>query len=202
MTRTAALLAVVAMTMACERRPEVPPAQPAEGAAAGAARPGDPQPGVTPGAPVDDLRVDLIDTDGASVGVAMLTHDDGGLRVAIRVSGLTPGEHGFHVHEIGSCEPPSFASAGSHFAPQGGQHGLQNPQGPHAGDMPNLTADADGVVDTAFVAPNLTLRANEPHSVLREGGTALVIHALPDDHRTDPSGDSGDRVVCGVIELR
>jgi superoxide dismutase, Cu-Zn family len=201
MTRTAALLAVLAATMACERRPDVPPAQPMEGAGAGGVQQADPQPGVTPGAPVDTISVSLINSDGAPAGTALLTHDDGGVRVAIRVTGLAPGEHGFHVHETGICEPPSFETAGGHFAPHGRQHGLQNPQGPHAGDMPNLRVGADGTADTVFVAPNITLRANQPHSVVREGGAALVVHADPDDHVTDPSGNSGDRIACGVIRL-
>lgn len=201
MRRTAALVAVAGLMTACERRPEVPPAQPMEGAEASGVQQADPQPGSMPGAPVDSIRVDLINSQGSPAGSALLSHDAGGLRVAVRVTGLTPGEHDFHVHENGVCEPPDFQSAGGHFAPHGRQHGLQNPQGPHAGDMPNIRAGADGTADTTFVAPNLTLRANQPHSVIREGGTALMVHAGPDDHMTDPSGDSGARVACGVIRL-
>ena len=142
----------------------------------------------------------LSNAEGEEVGTATLTEADGGVRVAVQVSGLEPGPKGFHIHETGRCEPPAFQSAGSHFAPEGRQHGLENPQGPHAGDLPNLPVAEGGSVDTTFVVSGVTLRRGEPASLLDGDGSALVIHASADDNRTDPSGNSGDRIACGVIE--
>jgi superoxide dismutase, Cu-Zn family len=196
-----AVLLLAAAATACERRADVPPAQPTEGVAGTQVQ--EPQPGVAAGAPQDTIDVQLQGRDGQPAGVARLVHRDDGVEVHIRVSGLTPNqEHGFHVHETGTCETPGFQSAGGHFAPHGRQHGFQNPQGPHAGDLPNLRANAQGSVDTMVVAQNIRVRAAGPESVIREQGAALVVHANPDDYRTDPSGNSGDRIMCGVVRPR
>jgi superoxide dismutase, Cu-Zn family len=136
---------------------------------------------------------------GDRVGLAALSDSGGTLRLDVSASQLGPGRHGLHFHAEGTCTPPDFASAGPHFNPERRKHGRLNPEGPHLGDLPNLVADADGSADTSFVvSPDLV----EPgsHSLLEPGGTAIVIHAQPDDERTDPSGDSGDRVACAVIE--
>jgi len=106
-----------------------------------------------------------------------------------------------HIHETGACTPPSFESAGSHFNPTSKKHGLLNPEGPHAGDLPNLVVGADGSADTTFTV-SATLLAQGSGSMLGAPKRAFVIHADPDDQKTDPSGDSGSRVVCGVIERR
>lgn len=148
------------------------------------------------------VPVELLDADGQSVGTAEVTQQGDGVQIAIHVMGLSAGEHGFHVHETGSCIAPDFTSAGGHFAPEGRQHGTENPDGPHAGDMPNLVVGENGMADTTFVHQGITLRTGEPHSVFRDGGTALVIHEGPDDYRTDPAGDAGSRIACGVIEAR
>jgi superoxide dismutase, Cu-Zn family len=198
MRGAAGVLALVMVLLACERRADVPPAQPMEGEAEMAPLP--PEPGVAPGAPAGGHVVELIGRDGQSVGGARLEPEGDGVRISIRVSGLNPGqEHGLHLHETGRCDPPGFESAGSHFAPQGGQHGFENPQGPHAGDLPNLRANQDGVADTTFVVATVRLTTNVESSLLDADGTALVVHARPDDYRTDPSGNSGDRIACGVI---
>lgn len=195
MKRTPLLMAAVLVMAACESEPE--PDQPIdEIVVPGAAQ------DTVPGAGLDVVTVELHDTAGESVGTARLTQQGEGVEIAIHVMGLQPGEHGFHVHETGSCEPPDFSSAGGHFAPAGNQHGTENPQGPHAGDLPNLTVAANGMADTTFVHTNISLRRDAPNSLLREGGAALVVHEGPDDYRTDPSGDSGARVACGVIQLR
>jgi Cu-Zn family superoxide dismutase len=116
----------------------------------------------------------------------------------VSVSGLTPGPHGIHIHEQGACTGPDFGSAGGHLNPAGRQHGLENPAGPHAGDLPNLLVDADGSADTIFaVSPDL-LAGGE--GLFHVGGTAVVVHAERDDQHTDPSGGSGARVACGVVE--
>lgn len=145
-----------------------------------------------------EAAAEIRDAHGDAVAAAVLTQLDAGVGVAIRGQSLPPGEHGFHVHETGRCDPPGFQSAGGHFNPAGRQHGTLNPQGAHAGDMPNLRVRDDGTVDTTLVITGLAITGGD-RAVLREGGTALVIHALPDDYRTDPSGNSGDRIACGVV---
>jgi Cu-Zn family superoxide dismutase len=139
----------------------------------------------------------LVRADGATVGTASLRRDRGGTLLQVSVSGLTPGTHGIHLHAIGTCAAPGFASAGGHLNPSGHQHGTLNPAGSHLGDLPNLEVRADGTA-------SLTFRIGQAPSLLRgplfdADGTALVIHAGPDDYRTDPSGNSGARIACGVL---
>jgi Cu-Zn family superoxide dismutase len=135
------------------------------------------------------------------VGLAAFAEVDGQGQLGISVSGLSPGQHGIHLHENGTCTAPGFESAGGHFNPTSKQHGLLNPEGPHAGDLPNLVVEADGTADTTLtIAANLL--AEGPGSVIGAEQRALVIHADPDDQKTDPSGNSGSRVVCGVVERR
>jgi Cu-Zn family superoxide dismutase len=122
--------------------------------------------------------------------VATFTETDSGASLAVSVTGLSPGRHGIHIHQNGTCTPPNFTSAGPHLNPTSRQHGLENPEGPHAGDMPNLEVGGDGAADAT-----LPVAAG----VLQQDGGAVVIHADPDDQETDPSGNSGDRLVCGVI---
>lgn len=141
----------------------------------------------------------LFDTSGTRVGLATFSEVDGNGRMGVSVSGLSPGQHGMHIHENGACTPPDFESAGGHFNPGSKQHGLENPEGPHAGDMPNLVVEADGSADTTFSVAT-SLLADGPASMIGAQQRAFVIHADPDDGKTDPSGNSGSRVVCGVIE--
>jgi Cu-Zn family superoxide dismutase len=143
----------------------------------------------------------LFDTSGTRVGVATFSKGDGNTQMGVSVSGLTPGEHGMHIHENGACTPPRFESAGGHFNPASKQHGLLNPEGPHAGDMPNLVVEADGSADTTYTV-SAGLLAEGPGSMIGSQKRAFVIHADPDDQKTDPSGNSGPRVICGVIERR
>jgi superoxide dismutase, Cu-Zn family len=140
----------------------------------------------------------LIGPDGNAVGTALLTQTATGVRISVQASGLTPGEHGIHVHAVGQCDPPAFTSAGGHFNPLNRQHGLQNPQGPHAGDLPNLMAPASGMANYVTTTDRITLGPG-PISIFDADGSAIVIHANADDHRTDPTGESGGRVACGVI---
>ena len=143
-------------------------------------------------------RADILNPEGKSIGTATLTEQKKGVQVKLKVSGLTPGKHGFHIHENGACTTPDFKSAGAHFNPLHKQHGVDNPSGKHAGDLPNLEVKQDGSVEATVVATGTTLRKG-PSSLLKEGGTAIVIHAEPDDNMSDPAGNAGARVACGVV---
>ena len=136
--------------------------------------------------------------DGQVVGTAIFLESGEGVTIVIGARGLEPGYHGLHIHEAGSCEPPGFKSAGGHFNPYGREHGRLNSGGPHAGDLPNLLVDPRGVAATIVDAPLVTMDGGK-NSLLRKGGTALIIHAGPDDHRSQPTGSSGGRDACGVI---
>ena len=143
-------------------------------------------------------HVDLKDAKGNSVGMAMISPArGGGVSIALDLKGLPPGGHAVHFHAVPKCEAP-LTSAGGHFNPANKKHGMQNPDGPHAGDLNNVTVDADGTAKTTLVNPNVTM-GSEPNSIYANGGTALMIHAAADDMKTDPAGNAGDRIACGAI---
>ncbi|HVV41270.1 MAG TPA: superoxide dismutase family protein [Nitrobacter sp.] len=141
----------------------------------------------------------LKNANGADVGVVELTQVDDGVLLRVALKGLPPGDHAFHVHAVGKCEPP-FDSAGGHFNPGNRKHGMMATDGHHAGDMPNLEVPASGEVKLEMVNTAITLEKGKPNSVLKPGGAALVVHAAPDDYKTDPAGNAGSRIACGVIE--
>ena len=138
----------------------------------------------------------MMDQSGTNLGTLTLTDSDGGVHLSGELTGVPNGEHGFHMHETGICDAAAkFESAGAHFEPAGKKHGTESPDGPHAGDLMNVTADDDGKAVVDLHNANVTLEQ------LRDtDGAALVLHADPDDYTTDPSGNSGDRFACGVIE--
>lgn len=143
----------------------------------------------------------IFDPAGKPVGTAIFYEKKGGVEVTMKVTGLQPGKHGVHIHENGKCEPPGFSTAGSHFNPTSKHHGAGSPGGKHAGDLPNLVVQSDGTAKLTAIAQGATLGTGTG-SLLKPGGTALVIHAKPDDEKTDPSGNSGDRIACGVISAK
>jgi Cu-Zn family superoxide dismutase len=152
----------------------------------------------TPAARAATSPAELKDAAGKTVGRATFSEGSEGVRVTLEVSGLPAGEKGVHIHEVGRCEAPSFESAGAHFNPDGKRHGLQNPQGPHAGDLPNITIGADGRGRLEATTRRITLRPGA-HSVFDTDGSAIVVHAAADDHSSDPAGSSGGRAACAVI---
>ena len=141
---------------------------------------------------------ELKNAKGEAVGVARLWEDEGGVRFYADVRNIPAGKHGLHLHAVGKCDPPEFTTAGGHFNPEGKKHGLANPDGPHAGDLPNLDVAANGTGQLHYHVRRVTLGAG-PASLLDADGTAVVIHANPDDNTTDPTGNSGGRIACGII---
>jgi superoxide dismutase, Cu-Zn family len=156
--------------------------------------------------PVSDdkpsVTVNLLNSQGVKIGTAVLTEEKvgEGVKIQLKASQLSPGPHGFHIHETGQCTPPDFKSAGGHFNPHHKAHGKLNTNGAHAGDLDNIVADAKGNVHSEQVAKGVTLAKGQLHSLFKSGGTSLVIHEGPDDLKTDPAGNSGKRVACGAIQ--
>jgi Cu-Zn family superoxide dismutase len=161
------------------------------------------------------------DAQGKSVGDASLTQMAHGVVIVAELSGLPPGPHGMHLHAVAKCEPPAFTSAGGHFNPTGNKHGYNAEAGPHMGDLPNVIVAGDGKATVDVFVAGLTLGDGQvasgtstekpgpygarvpptgTHNVFDQGGAALIIHAKADDYATDPAGNSGDRIACGVIE--
>jgi Cu-Zn family superoxide dismutase len=146
----------------------------------------------------EKAKATLTNSQGQKVGEARFEETTHGVKITLKVEKLTPGVHAFHIHEKGLCDPPNFMTAGGHFNPFGKKHGLKSSEGPHAGDLPNLVVDADGKETLEAIASHVTLKSGK-NSLFQPGGTSLVIHAGPDDYTTDPAGNAGARIACGVI---
>jgi Cu-Zn family superoxide dismutase len=139
--------------------------------------------------------VPLVNASGQSIGTVRAWQTAGGVSFHVAASGLPHGLHGIHVHSVGRCDPPDFASAGGHWNPAGKQHGLNNPAGPHAGDLPNVEVAANGVLSATVTLPGASMA-----TLMDADGAALVLHAQADDYATDPSGNSGSRIACAVLQ--
>jgi Cu-Zn family superoxide dismutase len=144
----------------------------------------------------DKAQAILKDADGKEVGHATLIGTKGGVLITLDLTAVPAGERAIHIHAVGKCEPPKFESAGPHFNPEEHGHGVMNPKGPHAGDMPNLHVPESGKLQIEVLNSAVSLTES---SLLDGDGAAIVIHAKPDDYKTDPAGDAGDRIACGVI---
>lgn len=148
---------------------------------------------------IRSATAEMRSASGVRYGTLTLERSAAGVRIAGALTGVPPGVHGIHFHQVGRCDAPDFATAGAHLNPAHAAHGLENPRGPHAGDLPNVAANAAGQMLLDIATSRVTLDTDARAGLFDTDGTALVIHADRDDQRTDPAGNSGARIACGVV---
>lgn len=151
------------------------------------------------GEKVKSVAAPILNTEGEEIGEVSFVESGDGVTISIQAEGISPGVHGVHIHETGVCTPPDFKSAGGHFNPMKKEHGFDNPKGFHLGDLPNIEVGDDGIISVKVTTAELTLEKNAANSILDQDGSALVIHESEDDYKTDPSGNSGDRIACAAV---
>lgn len=150
----------------------------------------------------EQVTVKLFNQNKEAVGVVVLTENGQEVKLTLKGENLPPGLHGFHIHEYGLCEEPTFESAGGHFNPDNKKHGFNHDEGPHAGDLPNILVQDDGSIEKVYINDRITLKKDHPHSLRGETGSSLIIHADIDDYISQPAGDAGERIACGVISKK
>ncbi|NRD76380.1 superoxide dismutase family protein [Bacillus sp. BRMEA1] len=150
-------------------------------------------------ADITHMNVKMIDAKGKALGTIQLAEQARGVKLSVDLKGLPPGVHALHIHEKGKCMAPSFKAAGKHLNPEDKKHGLLNPAGAHAGDLPNLTVDDEGAVKVDVMAPNVTMKEGEMNTLLTKDGTALILTTKKDDGMSQPDGHSGKGIACGEI---
>jgi Cu-Zn family superoxide dismutase len=144
-------------------------------------------------------HADIVNAQGQNIGTAKILPAKKGVKIEVNVSQLPPGQHGIHIHAVGKCEGPAFTTAGGHLNPDTKKHGKDNPEGPHAGDLLMIDVKADGTSKATLLDTMVTL-GDGANSLFHDGGTAIVIHEKEDDYKTDPTGNSGGRIACGIIQ--
>lgn len=158
------------------------------------------KPQVQTGSPMPSGRATVRSTTGTVLGTLAFAPSATGTHITGTLSGLPTGVHGIHLHAVGRCDAADFTTAGGHYNPANMHHGIENPAGPHAGDLPNITVDASGSVNVDLTDPRVTLDTSPTGGLFDADGTAIVVHAAADDQKSDPSGNSGARIACGVIQ--
>jgi Cu-Zn family superoxide dismutase len=149
-----------------------------------------------------EVKVELKTSTGANAGTAILKPaKEGGVKLKIKLENIPFGQHGVHIHEHAACDAPDFKTAGGHFNPTSKEHGFENPMGHHAGDLPqSVSVEENGMGEATFTLPDLSMDPLAPNSIFAGGGTSIVVHEKADDEKTNPSGNSGNRIACGVIK--
>lgn len=147
----------------------------------------------------ESVTVNMMNNNGEEVGTAIFEETEDGVSLKLNLEGISSGEYGMHIHEIGEATPPTFEDAGSHFNPTDVEHGVNSETGPHAGDLPNLVVPKNGVVEETIKVPDVSLQPNEENTLNSEQGTSLIVHTDADDYESQPTGDAGDRMLGGVI---
>jgi len=151
--------------------------------------------------PSNEVKVKLTTSQGQSAGVVIFKPVKQGVKMTVKLENIPFGQHAVHIHQNAVCDAPDFKAAGGHFNPMGKHHGFDNPEGHHAGDLPgNVSVGENHKGDASFVLKDISMDPNLPNSIFVNGGTSVIVHEHADDEKTDPSGNSGNRIACGIVK--